>query len=882
MTSTSKSQHPDPRHQRSHYLSLNGPWHFAFDPRTDGERRHLGMRNNAIPGDLTINVPFPWESQLSGVARPDYKGAAWYTREFTVPAEWKGLTPWLHFGAVDWNARVWINGRFAAEHDNGYLPFAIDLRDFVQPGETATVVVRAFDVADAATLVGKQVPWWYTHSSGIWQTVWLEGRAPSHIESLRIEPDVTREQALVTLRLFVAEAGAYTLRLRSTEEPAFETNESRHDLSAGEQEVTVTLNVADPQLWSPETPHLYDFVAELEPESGGATDSVQSYFGMRSISRAQWIKNGVKNEYEYILLNGEPVYLRGALDQAFHPDGLHAYPSDEIIRGDIELAKELGLNMLRCHIKLNDPRYYYWADRLGLLILYDLPSPTVDTPSMRRTIRDTLERAVARDFNSPSIIAWILFNETWGLSEHSTAAGQAWLREMLDHAHQLDPTRLVEDNSPCNYDHVETDINSWHYYINDYAQVRRHIQNVVDQTYPGSTFNYIGDHQQSTAPLINSEYAGIAAKSGDQDIAWSFKYQTIEMRRHAKICGYVYTELTDIEWEHNGFVNYDRSGKVFGYDHFVEGMTVADLNAADVVGLDAPPCQTLAPGTKFRAPLFVSHWGTPLANARVRWQLDFVDCWGKTKTLDEGTIECTPQRFDVAALGDLAVALPDEPGLATVALWLLNGEEIRSRNYVNVEVRDGKQSRVEMENGWAIRFAPGDYVATSWPQPGVTPSGSKFSATGSGWVEYEIALPEGVHTSAIGGGRLLVELSARAGNAKVDWPQQTFGLNYPQTEAERQTPTDVVISLNGVDVETVHLPDDPADARGVLSHHREVDPGSFGYLTEIALEGDALRGALSTGGPLRVRFSAVAGGLSIFGEGLGGLPVGPTVIVERA
>ena len=764
--------HPDPRHQRPDWLPLNGPWQFAFDPRTDGERRHLGMRNNADSGDLTINVPFPWESPLSGVARPDYKGAAWYTREITVPAEWEGLTPWLHFGAVDWSARVWVNGRFAAEHDNGYLPFSIDLRDFVQPGETATVTVRAFDVADAATLVGKQVPWWYTHSSGIWQTVWLEGRAPSHITTIRVEPDVAGEKAEVTLRLHIDEAGAYTLRLRSTDEPSFEPHESQHDLSAGEQTLTVTLNVPDPQLWSPETPHLYDFVAELSTESSQPKDEVQSYFGMRTIERAKW----GDNEYEYILLNGEPVYLRGALDQAFHPDGLHSYPSDEVIRGDIELAKALGLNMLRCHIKLNDPRYYYWADRLGLLIMYDLPSPTVDTPSMRRIVRDTLERSIERDFNSPSIFAWVIFNETWGLSEHGTAHGQQWLHEIVDHARSLDPTRLIEDNSPCNYDHVETDINSWHYYINDYQQVRRHIQNVVDQTYPGSTFNYIGDYTQSAAPLINSEYAGIAAKSGDQDIAWSFKYQTTEMRRHAKICGYVYTELTDIEWEHNGFVNYDRSAKVFGYDHFVDGMTVADLNAADLVGLDAPPCQTLAPGGEFRAPLFVSHWGTPLSDARVRWQLDFVNRWGEKRTVDDGVIECSPQRFDVAALGDLAVALPDEPGLATVALWLMDGEEVRSRNYVNVEVRgDEEYPRVEeIDNGWAIRFAPGDYVATSWPQPRVTPDGSKFSAAGSGWIEYEIALPDGVDASSITSGRLLVELGARAGNAKVDWAAADF------------------------------------------------------------------------------------------------------------
>ncbi len=240
---------------------------------------------------------------------------------------------------------------------------------------------------------------------------------------------------------------------------------------------------------------------------------MQSYFGMRSVGRQTW--DG--KEYEYITLNGEPVYLRGALDQAFHPDGLHAYPSDDVIRGDIQLAKDLGLNMLRCHIKINDPRYYYWADRLGLLIMYDLPSPDLDSPSMRRTFEHTLRQAMARDYNSPAIFAWVLFNETWGLTKHNTPEGQRWVQEMYRLAKQLDPTRLIEENSACRYDHVESDINSWHFYINDYWRARQHIQRVVDETYPGSAFNYVGgDYVQGTAPLINSEYAGISARDGDQ------------------------------------------------------------------------------------------------------------------------------------------------------------------------------------------------------------------------------------------------------------------------------------------------------------------------------------------------------------------------------
>jgi len=892
-----RSEHPRPNMQRADWRSLNGPWRFAFDPQLIGEQMRW-YAPGAVPAkNLTITVPFPWESPFSGVARPDYKGAGWYEREFTVPADWQGLTPFLHFGAVDWHARVWINGQFATEHNNGYLPFSVDLSRFVQAGEQATVTVRAFDIADATTLVGKQVPWWYTYSSGIWQPVWLEARAPSHISAMRVAPDITQENATVKLTLQIATPGAYQVQLRSPDQ-AFTRVTERHELGSGEQHVTLRLDVPDPQLWSPETPHLYDLIAELEPVNGGATDRVDSYFGMRRIERAAW--DG--NEYEYILLNGEPVYLRGALDQAFHPDSLHAYPTDAVIRGDIELAKELGLNMLRCHIKINDPRYYYWADKLGLLILYDLPSPALDTPAMQRIFAETLPRAMARDFNSPSIFAWVLFNETWGLSRHHTRDGQRWLAQMVERARALDPTRLIEDNSPCRYDHVESDVNSWHFYINDYQRVRQHIQRVVDETYPGSAFNYVGDsagdsargeYVQGTAPLMNSEYGGIAARMGDQDIAWCFKYQTTELRRHAKICGYVYTELDDIEWEHNGFVNYDRSCKEFGYDFFVPGMTVADLNQADFVGLDAPPCQTLAPGSELRAPLFVSHWGEPLQNPSVRWDLTFTDRFGAQRTVDTGTIDVAPRRFDVLHVGELTGVLPAENGLATVAVALADGSgAVRCRNYVNIEVRgEAAPSMEEMESGWALRFQPGAFSQTSWqwPPPFIGPDNAKFSAQGSGWVEYAIRLPDAVDVEAVQRVRLLCEAGARAGRAKIDWPQQLNGFNYPQTEADTKYPTDVRVTFNGHALEPVTLPDDPADARGVLSHHRAVDPGSYGYLAEWVLDGAALRRALDSksSGELtvRIRFAVPAdaqhpGGLSLYGETLGCYPLGPTLLLD--
>ena len=893
-----RPEHPRPNAERDHWLNLNGSWRFAFDPQNIGEQERWYKANptrtmGAVQGlqtqdkPLTITVPYPWESRLSGQAAPDYKGAAWYEREFTIPTDWEGLIPYLNFEAVDWHARVWINGQFAAEHDNGYLPFSVDLSPFAQPGETVTVTVRAFDIADSATLLGKQVPRWYTRSSGIWQTVWLEGRAPSHISATRIEPDLDNEHVIIKLKLNIAATSGYMVRVRSKNDE-FPLLETYRDFIVGRRETSLILRIPQPKLWSPESPHLYELDIELGRAAGGPVDRVSTYFGMRSIERGPW--NG--NQFEVILLNGEPVYLRGALDQAFHPDGLHSYPTDDVIRGDIQLAKDFGLNMLRCHIKINDPRYYYWADRLGLLIMYDFPSPDIDTPSMRRLFTETLPRVLARDFNSPSIFAWVLFNETWGLTEHHTPDGQRWLREITDLARQLDPTRLIEDNSVCRYDHVDTDINSWHFYINDYQRVRQHIQRVVDETYPGSPFNYVGgEYVQQTAPLMNSEYGGIAARMGDQDIAWCFKYQTTELRRHPKICGYVYTELSDIEWEHNGLVNYDRSLKEFGYDFFVPEMSPADLNAADLVGLDAPPCQTLAPGSQFSAPVFVSHWGPAMSAGQVRWQLDFIDRFGDRATHQSGELPLQPTRFGVTAAGDLTLTLPDENGLAIVALWLVDeAGEIRCRNYVSVEVRGEVAPATErLDSGVVLRFAPGAFVRSSWswPVPFVDGQGRKFAAQGSGWVEYELSPPAELNLKAVQRLRLRFEAGARAGNAKVDWPQRLNGFNYPQTEAKK-FPTDLTVTLNGVSLGSVRLPDDPADARGTLSHHRGIDPGAYGYLTELILDGEALaalRESMVAEAPLQLRFDVskaaeYRGGFSLYGDRLGCYPLAPSLFFD--
>ncbi|MDQ3702000.1 MAG: hypothetical protein M3442_13920 [Chloroflexota bacterium] len=934
-----RPEHPRPDLQRTHWINLNGRWRFCFDPHNRGEQqRSYRVTHPAVaarigevistvedPFVTEIVVPFPWESRLSGIGDPNYKGAAWYQRMIEAPREWADdpdarptttwrLRPYLCFGAVDWNAKVWVNGRFVAEHDGGYTPFAVDLSPHLRPGMPATLTVRVWDACDADVPLGKQIDEWYTHSSGIWQTVWLEGRPDAYLSQVHVTPHLEAGRATFAVGVVTAAnagPGLYRLEIDATD-ASFPSVERTIDVQLGQTDAILEVDVPDPHPWSPEDPHLYDCVLTLTPEISegqgqgegesskriAEEDRVQTYFGLRTITSARW----EGKPYEYVFLNGEPVFLRGVLDQAFHPEGVYSYPSDEAVRADVQAAKDLGLNMLRCHIKVNEPRYYYWADKLGLLVMYDLPSAGVYTPSARANWERTFRDALARDYSHPCIFAWILFNETWGLEEHQRPEGWTWVKEMFYLTKSLDPTRLVEDNSPYLYDHVTTDINSWHFYIGDYDRARRHVENVVTQSFEGSPYHYVGGvyadvqgadaYRQGTQPLLNSEYAGISAWGGDRDISYSFKFLTGELRRHDMLCGYVYTELTDVEWEHNGLLNYDRTAKAFGYDGFVPGMGVADLTGADFVGLDCPPCQTLPPGAAFRATPFVAHWAPrPLAGATLRWRVSAIDRFGEARAMDEGHQAVAPRRYGVTVVAPIEARVPDEPGLATIALWLEDGDgTVRARNYVNVDVyRSRVDHAVEhTEAGLILRFVPGDFIGSSWLDPRIGPRGSKFGATGAGWVDYAIGLPDDYDLRRATGIRLLFEAGARTAHARLDWRDSRHMQlgDYPQTET-RKVPSDVAVWVNGVRIGMVHLPDDPADARGVLSLHNSDywEAGSYGFLTTLEADPALTRRIVDNaqGGRLIIRFEVPqgggAGGLNLYGARMGAFPVAPTVLI---
>jgi len=893
---TPRPEHPTPDAVRPHWANLNGPWDFRFDPRDEGLK--AGWEKPATDGfDKTIVVPFPWESELSGVHKPGYQGVAWYRRSFTVPDGFpKGQRVWLRFGAVDWRADVWVNGQFVHKHEGGYTPFEADITKPLElsAGKPAVVVVRVYDPTDPAQPVGKQVGW-YTTTSGIWQTVWLEARPEARIGDFFVRTEVKPARAVFAVRLTGGAPGDYTVSLRP-DDPTVKAKPATVKVGADTASALaeLTAEVKDARLWSPETPHLYDVTLELKAPDG-STDTVKTYFGLRTIARGMYRDEGSKNDpFERVLLNGKPVYLRTALDQSFNPKGIYTAPDDAFLRRDLEIAKSMGLNGLRIHIKPDEPRRLYWADRLGLLILEDMPNTWRQNSEARRGWEKTMREAVVRDRNHPSIVTWVAFNETWGLGTPEAykkdTDTQKWVGRMVAEIRKLDPTRLVEDNSPCNYDHVEnTDLNSWHFYIDDHREAARHVDEVVEKTRPGSSFNYCPGQTQGAAPLINSEYGGISAGSGDRDISWSFRDLTTLLRRQPKIQGYVYTELDDIEWEHNGFVNYDRSPKEFGYSAFIPGMSPADLNGADFVGYAGPPVRVVKPGDKVTVPVFVSHYSDREHAPKLRWWVSGWDDEGESVNLTEPEQQVVTWRaYDVADLKSVTFTAPDRPFVGSLNLTLRDDENRRiAANFVNIVVRPESplpRAARKGDHEAVLRFAPGDFARRQWSDGVASPPGKAFGQ-GKGFFEYKIRVPEVVSKARPESIVIRFEAASKAKREKVDWAVRSNPEDYPQTDA-RKWPSTLEISVNGKAVDRRQLPDDPADARGVLSHLARFQHGSHGEVVEY--QGDlagATRTAIEEGKPLLVRLSVPddakdAGGLCVFGDATGQYPFDPTVVIR--
>ena len=898
-TDTPRPEYPRPNFQRGtsegiDWICLNGTWEFAFDPDDIGEQNQWFATAPTADSPWTsqIQVPYPWESLAAwgeeeqadnanylsknaylnpeevtcgGLDREgNYRDEprhtiGWYRKTVSIPENWGDRRVILKFGAVDWETTVWINGNQIGKNENGYLPFEFDITDAIKPGEPTTIVVRAYDAQDhGEQLAGKQIGW-YVRTSGIWQTVYLEPRSATHIAQCHITPDIDNASATFTVKIDgdIEDTGL-TLRWNCNE------LSGSAQVSTNETQFTVRIPPEQLRLWDVDTPNLYDVKLELVTEDT-VIDRIFTYFGMRKVS----IEKAPGGDYQYIYLNNRPVYLLGALNQSFNPESVYTFLTDEAIRRDVERAKEFGFNFLRLHIKVDEPRLYYWADKLGLLFMCDIPNFGNYTEKAKARFEETLRGNIDRDYNHPSIISWCNFNETWGLGgrEYSEMhERQEWVREMYHLAKSLDTTRLIEDNSPCLYDHVETDINSWHFYINDYERAKEHIANVVEETYPGSAFNYVGGNVQTDAPLINSEYGGISAGAGDKDVSWCFKYLTNELRLHPKICGYVYTELQDIEWEHNGFMNYDRSIKSFGYDYL-------DINTLDFIAIDYPPGTTVAPGDRIQADIYASHFShTTITGATLHWQLDTMSATGDiTRGHVSGSVEIPFPQYQVQKVHKLELTMPDvHPAVGTLHVWVTDHTgTVAARNFINFEHFVQAIPAIESDDSGTVclNYTPGNIAESSWDE--TTSSEQLFSAAESGYVEYEISLPEELGAADAAEMELIFEASSFYGGAR-------------QTEPEKY-PSDVTISVNGIEIETVRIPDCPADTRGVLSYIHE-QPGIYGYLQNVKVDPSlVLNGRSDT---LTVRYEVKADaeakdGFALYGARMGRYPTGPHLLIRQ-
>ena len=524
MDNTPRAEFPRPDRQRANWLNLNGLWDFAlFSKGQEAEETSFSAERNCYP--LQINVPFSWTSPLSGIEQ-DVAGIGWYRKSVSYSIA-SDTHVFLCFGAVDYLADVYINGKHAGQHQGGYSSFEIDLTNDWRNSDDNIIEVRAEDYRLETQTYGKQG---YGEIQGIWQTVWLEFRPVSFIQHFRI---TTLCNGQITIDAAVTSKDGSCLTA--------EFDGKKHSAQVIAGKATIQFLIENPKLWSPDSPELYEGFLTLT--DGNSVDKVGTYFGIREIST----KAFGDNTYRWICLNHKPIFLNGTLDQAFNPDGFFTYPTDKDMFDEAWRLKRLGLNMVRIHIKAEDPRKLYWMDKVGILVMQDIPCFWGEPNQIAKAAyEEELPQLMERDINHPSIYAWVIFNESWGLltqtqpnPDPSTDTRvylqdtQEWVRRIYHKAKSIDATRLVEDNSPCRYDHVETDINTWHFYINGYKPVRDHIRSVVENTFPGSSFNFIGQNKQNDSPLMNSECGlvwGVDESAGDSDLAWHYHYMINEYR----------------------------------------------------------------------------------------------------------------------------------------------------------------------------------------------------------------------------------------------------------------------------------------------------------------------------------------------------------------
>jgi beta-galactosidase/beta-glucuronidase len=565
--------YPRPLLQRKQWVNLNGPWDFAID--REGQWRIPEQ----VTFDQTITVPFAPETPASGVKETGWFQACWYRREFSSPKLEPGQRLILHFGAVDYNATIWINDHRVAEHEGGYTPFQADITDHLTGGRQTIVVRAEDDPHDLAKPRGKQ-DWeekphsiWYYRTSGIWQTVWMEVLPANAVASLHWTPNLHRWE--IELEATVDGPRRDELQLYFTLKHGDKLL-AEDTCSVSQGQINRCIRLFDPGIddyrnrliWRPDQPTLIDVEVELQDADGNPVDIVTSYTAMRS--------TGVdRNRFT---LNGRPYFLRLVLDQGYWPESGLTAPDDAAYRRDVELARDMGFNGVRKHQKIENPRYLYWADRLGLLVWEEMPSPyRFSRLSVRRTNREWTE-AITRDRSHPCIIVWVPVNESWGVPDLPHRAEQRdWVRALYHLTKSLDPSRPVVSND--GWEMTQSDLIGIHDYDYDPERIRRRyqsgeqsIEDLFEHERPGHRALLLDDTEYYGQPILLTEFGGVAYS--DKKGTWGYiraksprdlfeRYRKLLEVLHALplLSGFCYTQFTDTYQEANGLLTMERKPK---------------------------------------------------------------------------------------------------------------------------------------------------------------------------------------------------------------------------------------------------------------------------------------------------------------------------------
>ncbi len=577
MSTVPRPEYPRMQFRReAAWMNLNGEWDFLADPGQSGRERRVFEHPEAF--NEKIMVPFVLESRLSGLGRTDFIESVFYQREITVPETWRGRRIFLNFGAVDYRATVWLDGVEAGCHVGGSSSFSVELTGMVKWGEAQRLVVQAMDELRSGTQGGgKQSSkygsygCYYTRTTGIWQTVWLEAVADGGLRSCRISANPGSSQVVFSPCYFNAHPGdALRITVRAAGRV---TGQGEFGTADG---IPCALTLSEVRLWNTTDPFLYD--VELEVcRDGRVIDAVASYFGMRTVT----VSGG------RILLNGRPVFQRLVLDQGFYPDGLWTAPSDAELRADIERSMAAGFNGARLHQKVFEERFHYWADRLGYLTWAEYPSWGIDLYSFeaKQNFLREWQQVVERDVSHPSIIAWTPLNETaksreirlgFVCDEDSLPLYREFIEQVYDLTKALDPSRPVNDCS--GYFHIKTDLWTIHPYVSTGEELKQKLHPEGEPVFRQGGELETGYRGQ---PYLVDEWGGFkyippANRTGTEN-GWGYhglNFRTPEellarideqievMIADPAVAGACYTQLTDVEQEQNGLYLYNRTPKL--------------------------------------------------------------------------------------------------------------------------------------------------------------------------------------------------------------------------------------------------------------------------------------------------------------------------------